>query len=182
MMSRAVSGLTTGRAAEAVQYSDEATKPQESFIVGDVDGGGAGAAARWATSVKGSCDHHVGICRSRAAAAHRPLSYHSHANCGTLQSISRKSELERAVHLLVLRLYSSSNSAHSCRLTSPTTYRRPALSPAPGFMLKAQVLRRNFSLFNRVPYSRIVRSAARDGHESVIIQRVRIQRPFFSKS
>ena len=49
-------------------------------------------------------------------------------------------------------------------------------------MFKAQVLRRNFSLFNRVPYSRIVRSAARDGHESVIIQRVRIHEPFFSKS
>jgi hypothetical protein len=49
-------------------------------------------------------------------------------------------------------------------------------------MFKAQVLRRDFSLFNRVPYSRIVRSAARDGHESVTIQRVRIRRPFFSKS
>jgi hypothetical protein len=49
-------------------------------------------------------------------------------------------------------------------------------------MFKAQVLRRDFSLFNRVPYSRIVRSAARDGHESVTIQRVRIRRPFFSRS
>ncbi|KAH7087070.1 hypothetical protein FB567DRAFT_496750 [Paraphoma chrysanthemicola] len=49
-------------------------------------------------------------------------------------------------------------------------------------MFKAQVLRRNFSLFNRVPYSRIVRSAARDGHDSVTIQRVRISRPVFGKS
>ncbi|KAF1839972.1 uncharacterized protein K460DRAFT_371935 [Cucurbitaria berberidis CBS 394.84] len=49
-------------------------------------------------------------------------------------------------------------------------------------MFKTQVLRRNFSLFNRVPHSRIVRSAARDGHESVIIHRVHLRKPFFSKS
>ncbi|KAJ4372220.1 hypothetical protein N0V83_003994 [Neocucurbitaria cava] len=49
-------------------------------------------------------------------------------------------------------------------------------------MFKPQVLRRNFSLFNRVPYSRIVRSAARDGHETFTIQRVHIRKPFLSKS
>ncbi|KAH7399304.1 hypothetical protein BKA66DRAFT_545469 [Pyrenochaeta sp. MPI-SDFR-AT-0127] len=49
-------------------------------------------------------------------------------------------------------------------------------------MFKAQVLRRNLSLFNRVPYSRIARSAARDGHETIVIQRVHIRRPFLSKS
>ncbi|KAG9199664.1 hypothetical protein G6514_008219 [Epicoccum nigrum] len=48
-------------------------------------------------------------------------------------------------------------------------------------MFKAQVLRRSFSLWNRVPTSRIVRSAARDGHESVTIHRVRIQKPFLSR-
>jgi hypothetical protein len=48
-------------------------------------------------------------------------------------------------------------------------------------MFKAQVLRRSFSVFNRVPTARIVRSAARDGHERIVIQRVRIQRPFFSR-
>jgi hypothetical protein len=48
-------------------------------------------------------------------------------------------------------------------------------------MFKAQVLRRSFSVFNRVPTSRIVQSAARDGHESITIHRVRIRRPFFSR-
>ncbi|KAH6638359.1 hypothetical protein C7974DRAFT_391416 [Boeremia exigua] len=48
-------------------------------------------------------------------------------------------------------------------------------------MFKAQVLRRSFSVFNRVPTSRIVQSAARDGHESITIHRVRIQKPFLSK-
>ncbi|KAJ4988064.1 hypothetical protein SVAN01_06476 [Stagonosporopsis vannaccii] len=48
-------------------------------------------------------------------------------------------------------------------------------------MFKAQVLRRSFSVFNRVPTSRIVQSAARDGHESITIHRVRIQRPFLSR-
>ncbi|KAJ4344177.1 hypothetical protein N0V95_006292 [Ascochyta clinopodiicola] len=48
-------------------------------------------------------------------------------------------------------------------------------------MFKAQVLRRSFSLFNRVPTSRIVQSAARDGYETITIHRVRIQRPFFSR-
>lgn len=48
-------------------------------------------------------------------------------------------------------------------------------------MFKAQVLRRTFSVFNRVPASRIVQSAARHGHESVTIHRVRIQKPFFSR-
>ncbi|KZM25580.1 uncharacterized protein EKO05_0001936 [Ascochyta rabiei] len=48
-------------------------------------------------------------------------------------------------------------------------------------MFKAQVLRRSFSLFNRVPTSRIVQSAARHGHETITIHRVRIQKPFFSR-
>ncbi|KAF1941612.1 hypothetical protein EJ02DRAFT_404155 [Clathrospora elynae] len=49
-------------------------------------------------------------------------------------------------------------------------------------MFKAQVLRRNFSLFNRLPHARLVRSAARDGHESITIHRVRIRRRLFSRS
>jgi hypothetical protein len=49
-------------------------------------------------------------------------------------------------------------------------------------MFKAQVLRRSFSLWNRVPTSRIVQSAAREGHDSITIHRVRIQRPFLSRS
>lgn len=49
-------------------------------------------------------------------------------------------------------------------------------------MSKAQVLRRNFSLFNRIPHSQIARAAARDGYDSVAIQRVRIRRPFFRNS
>lgn len=48
-------------------------------------------------------------------------------------------------------------------------------------MFKAQVLRRSFSVFNRVPTSRIVQSAARHGHESVTIHRVRIRKPFLSR-
>lgn len=43
------------------------------------------------------------------------------------------------------------------------------------------MLRRSFSVFNRVPTSRIVQSAARDGHESITIHRVRIRRPFLSR-
>ncbi|EOA88963.1 uncharacterized protein SETTUDRAFT_176358 [Exserohilum turcica Et28A] len=49
-------------------------------------------------------------------------------------------------------------------------------------MFRPLVLRRNFSLFNRVPHAHIVRSAARQGYDSVTIQRVRIRRPFFSNS
>lgn len=49
-------------------------------------------------------------------------------------------------------------------------------------MFRPQLLRRNFSLFNRVPYSRIVQSAARNGHDNVTIQRFRIQKPVFSRS
>ncbi|KAF1912343.1 hypothetical protein BDU57DRAFT_458317 [Ampelomyces quisqualis] len=49
-------------------------------------------------------------------------------------------------------------------------------------MFTAQMLRRNFSLFNRVPYGRIVRSAARDGYETITIHRVHISRPLVSKS
>ncbi|KAE8833007.1 hypothetical protein PTNB73_09592 [Pyrenophora teres f. teres] len=49
-------------------------------------------------------------------------------------------------------------------------------------MLKPLVLRRDFSLFTRVPYSRLVNSAARNGHESITIHRVRIRQPFFRRS
>ncbi|KAF2132916.1 hypothetical protein P153DRAFT_354360 [Dothidotthia symphoricarpi CBS 119687] len=49
-------------------------------------------------------------------------------------------------------------------------------------MFKAQVLRRNFSLFNRVSSSRIAQSAARNGHETVTVQRFRIRKPFVSRS
>ncbi|KAF1359535.1 hypothetical protein EJ07DRAFT_120155 [Lizonia empirigonia] len=48
-------------------------------------------------------------------------------------------------------------------------------------MFRAQVLRRSFSVFNRVPTSRIVRSAARAGHESITIHRVRIRKPLLSR-
>ncbi|KAF2679322.1 hypothetical protein K458DRAFT_347000 [Lentithecium fluviatile CBS 122367] len=48
-------------------------------------------------------------------------------------------------------------------------------------MFKAQTLRRSFSLFRRVPSSTIIRSAARDGHENVQIQRVRFKRRFFTR-
>jgi hypothetical protein len=37
MISRAVSGLTNGFAAEAVQYSDEKKRPQDSFMVAGGD-------------------------------------------------------------------------------------------------------------------------------------------------
>ncbi|EDU50784.1 predicted protein [Pyrenophora tritici-repentis Pt-1C-BFP] len=49
-------------------------------------------------------------------------------------------------------------------------------------MLKPLVLRRDFSLFTRVPYSRLINSAAHNGHESIIIHRVRIRQPFFRRS
>lgn len=48
-------------------------------------------------------------------------------------------------------------------------------------MFKPHVLRRSFSVFNRVPTSRIVQLAARDGHESITIHRVRIRKPFLSR-
>jgi hypothetical protein len=38
MINRAVSGLTDGLAAEAVQYSEEKKRPQDSFIVAGGDG------------------------------------------------------------------------------------------------------------------------------------------------
>lgn len=49
-------------------------------------------------------------------------------------------------------------------------------------MLHAQVLRRNFSLYTRVPYARIAQSGADYGHNTVNIQRFRVRRPFFSRS
>ncbi|KAF2118124.1 hypothetical protein BDV96DRAFT_569283 [Lophiotrema nucula] len=49
-------------------------------------------------------------------------------------------------------------------------------------MLKAQVLRRSFSLFNRVPKRQLIRSATRDGHDTIQIQRVRFRQPLFSRS
>ncbi|KAI8940313.1 hypothetical protein NX059_004009 [Plenodomus lindquistii] len=69
-----------------------------------------------------------------------------------------------------------------CRPPPPRLPRNIRQNPRAGLMFRAQVLRRNFSLFNRVPHSRIVRSAARDGHESIIIHRFRIQKPVFSRT
>ncbi|KAF2742615.1 hypothetical protein M011DRAFT_472074 [Sporormia fimetaria CBS 119925] len=51
-------------------------------------------------------------------------------------------------------------------------------------MLRHQVLRRNFSLWNRsraLP-SRVIRAAARDGHGTVQVQRVHFRRRFFTRS
>ncbi|KAF2013552.1 hypothetical protein BU24DRAFT_240180 [Aaosphaeria arxii CBS 175.79] len=50
-------------------------------------------------------------------------------------------------------------------------------------MFKAQVFRRGFSIWRRrVPESQIIRSAIRDGHETIQIQRVRINTPLISRS
>ncbi|ORY15023.1 hypothetical protein BCR34DRAFT_196978 [Clohesyomyces aquaticus] len=49
-------------------------------------------------------------------------------------------------------------------------------------MFKPQILRRSFSVFNRIPKAQIVRSAAHNGHETVHIQRVRFKKPFFTRS
>ncbi|KAJ4287212.1 hypothetical protein N0V90_012610 [Kalmusia sp. IMI 367209] len=49
-------------------------------------------------------------------------------------------------------------------------------------MFKPQVLRRSFSLFRRIPSSSIFKSAARDGHDTIRVQRVRISKRFFTKS
>jgi hypothetical protein len=50
-------------------------------------------------------------------------------------------------------------------------------------MFKAQIIRRSFSLFNRRGLdSRIIRSAARDGHENIQIQRVRFRKPLLTTS
>ncbi|KAF2261827.1 hypothetical protein CC78DRAFT_619021 [Lojkania enalia] len=49
-------------------------------------------------------------------------------------------------------------------------------------MFKAQILRRSFSLFNRIPSQHLIRSAARDGHQNIQIQRVRFRRHFFTRS
>ncbi|KAF2855466.1 hypothetical protein T440DRAFT_504123 [Plenodomus tracheiphilus IPT5] len=70
----------------------------------------------------------------------------------------------------------------TCRSPSPRFSHNIRLLPRTGLMFRAQLLRRNFSLFNRVPFARIVRSAARDGHENVVIQRFRIRKPLFSRS
>jgi hypothetical protein len=43
-------------------------------------------------------------------------------------------------------------------------------------MFKAQTFRRSFSLFRRIPTSKLLRSAAHDGHETVQVQRVRIKK------
>ncbi|PVI08098.1 hypothetical protein DM02DRAFT_579222 [Periconia macrospinosa] len=49
-------------------------------------------------------------------------------------------------------------------------------------MFRAQILRRSFSLFRRGPStSSIVRSAARDGHDTIRIQRVAFKKPIFTK-
>ncbi|KAF2468069.1 uncharacterized protein BDR25DRAFT_326858 [Lindgomyces ingoldianus] len=49
-------------------------------------------------------------------------------------------------------------------------------------MFKPQILRRSFSVFNKIPKAHIIRSAARDGHERVHIQRVRFKKPFLTRS
>jgi hypothetical protein len=68
MIKRAVSGVTVGLAAEAVQYSDEKKKPQDSFMVAGGDGWGAVelAAMMFNVSVQGKL-RPCGICRSYAA-------------------------------------------------------------------------------------------------------------------
>lgn len=71
---------------------------------------------------------------------------------------------------------------HSCLRTASPVRHNTCCAVCTAHMFKAQVLRRNFSLFNRIPHARIARSAAHDGHSSVIIQRVRFRTPFFSKS
>ncbi|KAF2650216.1 hypothetical protein K491DRAFT_707704 [Lophiostoma macrostomum CBS 122681] len=48
-------------------------------------------------------------------------------------------------------------------------------------MFRAQVLRRGFSLWTRVPTSQLVRSAQRDGLETIHIQRVRVKHPLLSR-
>ncbi|KAJ4345730.1 uncharacterized protein N0V89_011865 [Didymosphaeria variabile] len=49
-------------------------------------------------------------------------------------------------------------------------------------MFKPQVFRRSFSLFRRAPTSAVVKSAAHNGNDAIRIQRVRIQKRFFSTS
>lgn len=49
-------------------------------------------------------------------------------------------------------------------------------------MFKPQIVRRGFSLWARVPRTRIVNTAAHAGHETIHIQRVRIKRPLISRS
>ncbi|CAI6282603.1 unnamed protein product [Periconia digitata] len=50
-------------------------------------------------------------------------------------------------------------------------------------MFKAQILRRSFSLFRRGPStSSVALKSARDGHETIRIQRVRFKNPIFTKA
>ncbi|KAF2187711.1 hypothetical protein K469DRAFT_748925 [Zopfia rhizophila CBS 207.26] len=73
----------------------------------------------------------------------------------------------------------------SCTLHVELHLPQPFIAPVPcspqPHMLKAQILRRSFSLWNRVPTSQIVHSAARDGHEIIHIQRVRFKKPFLTR-
>lgn len=70
----------------------------------------------------------------------------------------------------------------SCRLQTPR-YRHSHFSPSPqSHMFKVQILRRSLSLFRRVPHSDLVRAAARGGHGSIQVQRVRFKKPFFTRS
>jgi hypothetical protein len=170
MIKRAVSGVTLGLAAEAVQYSDEKKKPQDSFMVAGGDDWGAVelAAMMFNVSVQGKL-RPCGICRSYAAHLSR-----INPRRGTRITLPL-----RRIHHIV---YSKKLLPATSLLRIHVSHIRSRIVITTSHMFKAQVLRRNFSLYNRVPYSRIVRSAARDGHESVTIQRVRISRPIFSKS
>ncbi|KAF2281194.1 uncharacterized protein EI97DRAFT_389638 [Westerdykella ornata] len=49
-------------------------------------------------------------------------------------------------------------------------------------MFRSQVLRRGFSIWRGTTTSGVVRSAARNGHQTIQIQPVRIRRPFFTRS
>jgi hypothetical protein len=128
-----------------------------------------------------------GACRIHAAAA-PPLRL----------SRSRR-DIDRQFYLYIV-LPTRHPPAHATQLlfpancAGPFTARRlhvshidaaPDMTPVrlpPPAMLPARVLRRNFSLFNRVPYGRIARSAARDGHETITIHRVHISKPVMSRS
>jgi hypothetical protein len=149
---------------------------------------GRGAAAMMSNvSVKGKLRPR-GLCRSYAAALPPPPRYPrdvsafailTHISSISLHLAVRHMQLSFARKLCCSRRWTTP----PCLPPSPPRRHNIHSTPLPApAMLKAQVLRRHFSLYNRVPYARIARSAARDGHESVIIHRVRIGRPVFSRS
>jgi hypothetical protein len=127
-----------------------------------------------------------GICRSYAAAVDR--AHPRDRGPAALRVPSLPYLLQPAVWHMQRALHSKPGwsrrfTTPSCLSPPPPRRHSTRSSPLPASaMLKAQVLRRHFSLFNRVPYSQIARSVARDGHESVTIHRIRIGRPVFSRS